>query len=851
MQWWRQAAESSSPSSTPAKSKRRPFALPDTRKRYAPDLELTVLHVKLELAVNPRKKTLAGVVHTTFRSLLATLHTVSFEAQDMEISAVTLSGSASELAFEHEEGVLLVTLPEALAPGCECTLSVTYRSVNPKLGVYFTGPDKHYAAKPYQVWTQSQDDDAHHWFPVLGCDHPNHKMTSEVIATVPQGFTALSNGSLVAESTGADGFQTFHWLHDQPHVTYLMALVVGEFERLEDRLGNLPVQAFVHADLKERAIEYFKGTAELVKLYGDLYGVPYPWAGKYAQVFVQDFIFGGMENTTITVMTDRILASAGTREEQRLQEVRLNAHELNHHWNGNLVTCRDWPHAWLNEGGACYGEVEAVEHLLGLKARDYYAYGLSKVYFAEDKRYRRPIVCQTYREPIELFDRHLYQKGALVRHMIRYLLGDKGYYASIQQYYRDNLYQSVETLDLIKAIEKATGKNLRQFFDQWVFAAGFPEYKVTYRYDRKAKAAVVKVAQTQTLDENTGLFSMPIPISFGFADGHFQDMTILVEEKETSFVFPMAEAPVMFRFDPHNLVLKTVELDLPRSMLVAQLEGDPAVMGRVFAAQALAKYGDDKAVQVLARASNFDENSFFWGVSAEAATSLGGMKSKASFQALKHLLSVSEPRVRRAVVNALGNFKTAEAGRLFAALIDSGEEKSEFVLADACANLGRTGWAGGLPTLTRALEIDSWNEIIRIGALNGLAELKEPKVVSLAYDFAKPGKPMAARPAALSCLGKLAKAPSEKSGKQHQVKVSEEALGFLHSLSKNQELAQFTLRMALVQALGEAKQASSIEVLESLRENSHDGRVKRLVEETINAIKNSQKASEKTAKAGI
>jgi aminopeptidase N len=158
--------------------------------------------------------------------------------------------------------------------------------------------------------------------------------------------------------------KTFHWLHDKAHVTYLMALVVGEFVKLEETYDDLPVEAYVHPSLLERAREYFKGTAELVRLYSDLYGVKYPWPGKYAQVFVQDFIFGGMENTTITVMTDRILADVGTREEQRLQEVRLNAHELNHHWNGDLVTCRDWSHAWLNEGGATFGEVEAVEHLL-------------------------------------------------------------------------------------------------------------------------------------------------------------------------------------------------------------------------------------------------------------------------------------------------------------------------------------------------------------------------------------------------------------------------------------------------------------------------------------------------------
>lgn len=816
---------------------RKPFALPDTKKRYAPDLDVDVHHVKLDLSVDPVKKSLSGVAYTTFSPRFAALNTVSFDAASMVIESV-VDSAGNALDFEHEGDRLHVTLAALLAPDVRETLAVKYKSANPKLGIYFTGPSPFYSDKPYQVWTQSQDDDAHHWHPVLTADHPSHRMTSEVIARVPSTFTALSNGSLVSETDNGDGTRSFHWLHDKSHVSYLMALVVGEFVKLEEMLGELPVQAYVDKSMEDRAREYFKGTAALVKLFGDLYGVPYPWPGKYAQVFVQEFIFGGMENTTITVMTDRILASAGTREEQRLQEVRLNAHELNHHWNGDLVTCREWAHAWLNEGGATYGEVEAVEHLLGEKARDHYVYNLSKVYFAEDRRYRRPIVCQTYREPIDLFDRHLYQKGGLVRHMIRYMLGDKGYYDSIKTYYQDNLYQPVETIDLIKAIEKVTGKNMREFFDQWVFGAGFPEYKVSYRYDLRSHSCVVKVAQTQTIEGETGLFKMPIPISFGMRDGTFKDFTVLVEDKEHTFTFPMQEPPTMFRFDPHNYVLKTVELDVPRLMLANQLKGDPAVMGRIFAAQALAKIADDKAVDALKAAADFDADPFFWAVSSEAATCLGQIKTRYAARALKELASQAEPRVRRAVVNSLGNYKTAQEGKVLAGIVSGGTEKSEFVLADACAALGRTGWSGAFKALSGALAIDSWNEIVRVGALNGLAELGDSRGVDLAHAWARPGKPMAARPSALGCLGKLAavKTGKGKSKVKTATAANTRALGVLHKLAANKELAQFTLRMALVNALGEAKSESSIAVLEALKGESHDGRVKRLIAETITKI---------------
>jgi len=826
MQWWRTFSQGAD---------RKPFALPGTKKRYAPDMTVQVHHVKLEVAVDPVGKTLSGTCSSTIEPIAGPLTKVTFESTDLEIQSIKSGTDGSTLSFEITDGGFVVDLGKTLNKGEKFLLVVQYRTLSPKLGVYFTGPNSSYSKKPYQVWTQSQDDDAHHWFPVVEADHPNHRMTSEVIATVPKGFTALSNGTLIDEEVNAarkeEGkaeTKTFHWMHNQKHVTYLMALVVGEFVKLEEKYGDLPVQAYVHPSLVERAREYFKGTAKLVELFSKLYRTEYPWNGKYAQVFVQDFIFGGMENTTITVMTDRILADASTRDEARISEVRLNAHELNHHWNGDLVTCRDWSHAWLNEGGATYGEVEAVENIWGIKERDYYALGLAKAYFAEDKRYRRPIVCNTFREPIDLFDRHLYQKGGLVRHMLRYILGDEGYYGSIARYYADNMFKPVETIDLIKAIEAHTGKNMRSFFDQWVFGAGFPEYKVTYSFDDKQKMATVKVSQTQKLENETGLFAMPIELSFDFADGTNKVVTVNVEEKEHSFSFSLDKKPKMFRFDPTNWVLKTVELDVPKGMLIHQVQNDPCVMGRINAAKALATKSGDDVVAVLEEAAKSD---FFWGVSVEAVNLLGTLKTPAAKKALKRLVKVKNAKVRRSVVTALGNFESKKVAKVLAGILTSGKEQSQFVLADAATALGRTKWKGALAVLTQVSTVDSWNEIVRIGALNGLASLGDQGGTAVAAKLALAGKPFLSRPAAIACLGTLA-ADAKK----------DKALKALHKLAESDEGSQFTLRMSIVNALGQAKKAESLPILDKLEKSSFDGRVKRLISETATSIREATKS---------
>lgn len=800
-------------------SERKPFALPGTSKHYAPDMLTRVHHMKLVISVDPERRTLSGTCHTTFEPVRRELTEVFFQAKDMTIVRVSVAGAADTLSFEKTEGGFTVKLPRTLKRGEKIELAVGYKVDNPKAGIYFTGPSVFEPDSPYHVWTQGQDEDAHYWYPVLGADYPNHKMTTEVVATVPKGYSALSNGKLVADrQDGEAGMSTFHWLLDKPHVSYLVVLVVGKFEKLTETYKDLPVEMYFDKKFAKEAKLYFKGTADLVALFSRLYGYEYPWPGKYAQVMVQKFIFGGMENTGMTVMTDQILSDPDSFDEFRLAALRLNAHELNHHWNGDLITCRDWSHAWLNEGAATYGEVEAVEHVFGLNDRDYYVKGLADSYFAEDERYRRPIVTNLYKEPIDLFDRHLYQKGGLVRHMLRYLLGDEGYYESVRTFLKDNEFQCVETLDLVKAIEKATGQNLRAFFDQWVFSAGYPEYKIAFNWDDKNKVATVKVSQAQKLEDGTGLFSMPVHFSFTLADGTVVDRTIVVADKESTIPFPLDAKPVMLRFDPENWVLKKLDLTgVPKGMLIHQLHNDPCVMGRVHACQTLAKLGGLDAVEALEKELN---GTFFWGVSVESARALGAIGTAAACEALKRAAAVANPKVRRAVVSALGNFKDESAAELLAGIVSGDTEKSRFVLADAALALGKTKSARALPVLQEALKKDSWQQTVRVGVLNGLAELGDGRGADLAIEYAAADKPFQARPAAILALGKLAgKAPH--------------ALKALHELSESEEAAQFHLRMSIIGALGEAKSPESKPYLSRIERVAADGRVKRAVAETL------------------
>ncbi len=229
----------------------------------------------------------------------------------------------------------------------------------------------------------------------------------------------------------------------------------------------------------------FGNTPRMVDVFERTIGVPYPYA-RYSQIAVSEFVFGGMENTSATTQTDRVLHDERAHLDYSADY--LASHELAHQWFGDLVTCRDWSQAWLNEGFATYFESVWLEADKGWDEYLYDVFGGVQRYVEEDdERYRRPIVCNVFRDPIELFDRHLYEKGGAVLHMLRGELGWERMKRSLKRYVGENAQRNVETIDLVRAIEAETGRNTRRFFAQWVERGGHPRLEVVVRLGRRAR----------------------------------------------------------------------------------------------------------------------------------------------------------------------------------------------------------------------------------------------------------------------------------------------------------------------------------------------------------------------------
>ncbi|MBD0301059.1 MAG: M1 family metallopeptidase, partial [Tolypothrix sp. T3-bin4] len=524
----------------------------------------------------------------------------------------------------------------------------------------------------------------------------------------------------------------YHWSQQQVHPTYLMTLAVGNFAAIRDEWQGKPVTYYVEKGREEDAKRSMGKTPRMMEFLSEKYGYTYAFP-NYDQVCVDDFIFGGMENTSTTLLTDRCLLDERAALDNRNTES-LVVHELAHQWFGDLVVIKHWSHAWVKEGMASYSEVMWTEHEYGDQEATYYRLLEARSYLAEDaSRYRRPMVTHVYREAIELYDRHIYEKGSCVYHMIRAELGEELFWQAIRTFVQDNAHKTVETIDLLRAIEKATGRNLTFLFDQYVYRGGHPDFKVAYSWDQDAKLAKVTVTQTQVTTESNGnnLFDLKIPIGFGYTsqsatETTLKTFTVRVNEREQSFYFPLTSKPNFISFDVGNNYLKTAALEYPVPELKAQMEFDPNPISRIYAAEALAKKGGLEAVNALSAAL---QNDSFWGVRVEVAKQLANIKLDQAFEKLVVGLKDTSSFVRRSVAEALGTIKTNESYKALKPLLQDGDP-SYYVEAMAARSIGAIASANldDKPKEEKVLKLlksvlsekAGWNEVVRSGAIAGL-----------------------------------------------------------------------------------------------------------------------------------
>jgi aminopeptidase N len=720
-------------------------------RRYAPDRQADLLKLKLDVTPDFAQRSLTGIVTLTFKPIAKPLEELSLDAIDFTVTAVESTSPLKGQQATREQVILTFSKP--LPVGVEQQVTIHYRAT-PQDGLYFRTPEQGYPIGESHLFTQGETILARHWFPVL--DSPNEKLSTEVICRLPDGMQAFSNGKLISQVKDAtSGLTAYDWQQEKPHSAYLVSLVAGQFTVIEDRYKDLPMAFIVppaDAAMAQRSLD---GTKEMLAFFERELGFPFAW-DKYHQIVVRDFQWGGMENTSLTTLTDRTLHT-GEYENLR-SSTSLVAHELAHQWFGDVITCKDWSHLWLNEGFATYYDDLYHEQLLG---HDHFLYERQKsADMLTQQNNPRPIVFREIApDAYDQFGNLSYEKGSWILHMLRCELGPDLYRQTIQTYLKRHAFQNVTTAEFIAVLEETTGRSYDRFFDQWVYHGGTPSLAVDYSWDEKNGLARIGIRQTQKITAELLQYQLPVTVRFKGDFGTIDHLCRL-DDLAQDFYCKLPSAPKIVRIDPEVTLLAAIDFTPPREMLNAQLADPSDSIGRVFALRHLATGANADGIERIKKTLNTDPQ---WFVRVEAAMALAKVDTDPALDALRASTTQPDARARRATITALGSYlkPSAEDALLTLLPLEKNPDIREAILRALPRHPGTKSHA----ELLAALSSQSLREHLFEAAVQGLrAADDESHIPPLLAAIRSRQATLESRPlaAALTTLGYLARNRSDK-----------------------------------------------------------------------------------------
>ena len=596
-----------------------------------------------------------GTAEITAKPYFRATNELILDAKGFDIHHVKMGELA--LNYQYEDDKLVIRLDKVYKRTESYTISIDYTAKPNELdtkggvaitdakGLYFINPLGH-EDKPQQIWTQGETEFSSCWFPTI--DKPNERMTQNIAITVQNKYTTLSNGLLVKSEQNKDGTRTDYWEQSLGHTPYLAMMAVGDFNITTDKWRGIDVDYYLEDDYHKHARGIFGRTPEMMEHYSEILGVDYPWE-KYAQVVVRDFVSGAMENTTAVIHGEFV--QMDEREMLDRHEEDIIAHELIHHWFGDLVTCENWANLPLNEAFATYGEYIWREKGFGRMAADKHLDADLNSYFREARSKQVDMIRFDYTDKDDMFDSHSYAKGGRVLHMLRHYLGDEAFYLGLQKYLEDNAFSTVEIHQLRLAMEEVCGEDLNWFFNQWFLNSGHPILAFSYEYEDSTNTQWVYIEQLQNL-ETTPLYKLNMDVALYFEDSVFT-YNIDVEDGFDAFAFTTNSAPTNVVVDSEHILLAEIIDEKPEEWWLDQLYA-PRYMDQKYVLKNLSG-------SALETAINYNLNHEYWGIRELAIKAVERTDNPAQFETILLDLAVNDDRtiVRAAAIDVLASFEGA------------------------------------------------------------------------------------------------------------------------------------------------------------------------------------------------
>ena len=652
---------------------------------YKPEKEKIhdLVHTKLKVDFNFEDKTMNGEAWLTAKPHFYSKNKITLDAKAMLIHEVSMDDK--KLNYFYDNLKLSIDLPRTFNRAEEFTIYIKYTAQPEKVyqkgstaitgakGLYFINADGSDKNKPTQIWTQGETEASSCWFPTL--DAPNQKTSQEIYITVPNKYVTLSNGELVSQVNKGNN-RIDYWKFDKKHAPYLFFMGIGVYEIVQDSYKNIPVNYYVEKEYAPFAKDIFGLTPEMIGFFSDKLGVEYPW-NKYSQIVGRDYVSGAMENTTAVMHGERAYQKPGQLIDENVQENTI-AHELFHHWFGDLVTSESWSNLTLNESFANYSEYLWREYKYGKVNSEMHFYKNMQAYLKGQSE-NKHLVRFDYNDKEDMFDLVSYNKGGSILHMLRSYLGDEAFFLGLKQYLTTYKYQTAEVHQLRLIFEKLTGKDLNWFFNQWYFGGGHPNIEISYDYNTLRKTVTVNVIQLQTEK-----FKFPFAIDVFEASKRTRHH-VFVDGNDASFTFPYRKQPNLIQVNADGALLCVINENKVLSDYIFQLKNADNYGHRREAFLEVAKKQDDK-IAFSAVVGALDDEAYEIRILALQKIDLINKFSKKN--AIKKIMEIANTDVKTLVqaeaINTLGKLTDPELKSIFEKGLQS---KSYSVLGKALVSM--------------------------------------------------------------------------------------------------------------------------------------------------------------------
>ena len=535
------------------------------QKEYrATPAKLTELkHTKLKVNFDYQKEQMNGEEWLTASPYFYATNELILDAKGMLIHEVALdnNGKKSPLKYDYKNDVLKISLDKTYQKNQDYTVYIKYtarpnevkqegsQAISDAKGLYFINAQGQDPDKPTQIWTQGETESSSAWFPTI--DKSIQKTTQEIYMTVPDKYVTLSNGLLKDSQKESNGMRTDHWVMDKRHSTYLFFMGVGEYAVVKDKWKNIAVDYYIEKEYEPYAKQIYGNTPEMMEFFSKKLGYDYPWS-KYTQISGRDYISGAMENTTATLHGSDILQKPGQLIDENQWEDTI-AHELFHHWFGDLVTAESWSNLTVNESFANYSEYLWNEYKYGKDQADYHQMEDVGRYIHNPSDFKKDLVRFDYASREDVFDLVTYQKGGGILHMLRNYLGDDAFFAGMNDYLKTYEYKNAEAHQLRLCFEKVSGKDLNWFFNQWYFGSGHPKLNYSYTFEPVKKQVTVIINQSQELP-----FEFPLTIDV-YDNGQPKRQQVWVNAAaKNTFTFDVSKNPDLVNINADGILVADV-----------------------------------------------------------------------------------------------------------------------------------------------------------------------------------------------------------------------------------------------------------------------------------------------------